>query len=98
MAKPELFWNREREFKGWLSKHEGGFLLNCYKTGHTKGEYQPYMLHRASCGSFTGNNSRTGKNWTNKRFCKVCDMDPDALRRHAETKGGKRVPLCQLCM
>ena len=56
VAKPELFWNRENEFKIWLSKHQGGYLLNCYKTGEAKGEYKPYMLHRASCGSFSGNN------------------------------------------
>jgi hypothetical protein len=98
VAKPELFWNRENEFKIWLSKHQGGYLLNCYKTGEAKGEYKPYMLHRASCGSFSGNNPKTGKNWTNKGFCKVCSMNPEVLQRHAGAHGGKRVPLCQNCM
>ena len=98
MAKPKLFWNREREFKTWLSKHEDGYLLNCYKTGPTGSDYNPFKLHRASCSSFTGNNRRTGKNHTNKRLCKVCSLDADVLRRHAEAKGGKQVQTCQLCV
>jgi hypothetical protein len=98
MAEPELFWNREREFKVWLSRHENGYLLNCCKTGRTEDEYRPFKLHRASCGLFTGNNPRTGKNWTNKLFCKVCSLNADALRRHAQEKGVKRVRPCQRCI
>src|SRR5512139_3899755 len=101
MAKSELFWSpdgsREEAFKTWLVRHaEDGYLLNCYRTGNKPGDYRAYMLHRASCGAFTGSNPRTGKNWTNKRFCKVCSVDTEALQKHAAAKGD-RVPPCALC-
>jgi len=70
MAKTELFWSsngsRERPFRAWLAQHsDDGYLLNCYRTGAGPGDYKAYMLHRASCAVFNGNNPRTGKNWTN---------------------------------
>jgi len=102
MAKTELFWSpsgsREKPFRAWLARHsEDGFLLNCYRTGEKRDDYTAYMLHRASCPAFSGNNPRTGKNWTNKRFCKVCSLDADALQALAKATG-KRVPRCALCM
>lgn len=102
MTKTELFWSadgsREKPFRTWLARRrEDGFLLNCYRTGSKPGDYAAYLLHRASCAVFIGNNPRTGKNWTNKRFCKVCSLDADALQPHAKTKGG-RVRHCALCM
>ena len=102
MPKTELFWNpdgsREQPFRAWLNSHgEDGYLLNCYRTGSRPGDYRAYLLHRASCSAFNGNNSRTGKNWTNKRFCKVCSVNAEALQSHVKKKGGG-IQRCQLCM
>jgi hypothetical protein len=99
MANTEPFWNREEQFKAWLTQHsEDGYLLNCIKTGTRPGDYVAIMLHRASCPAFNGNNPRTGKNFTNKGFCKVCALRSESLQDHAVKKGGKRVPRCQLCL
>jgi hypothetical protein len=75
-------------YSDWLDRHPDGFVIN---TGRTPGAAY-LMLHRAGCGTITGNPAR-GTTFTGD-YAKVCGEELEEFARHL---GGHAKP-CGLCL
>jgi hypothetical protein len=92
------FVNQEQAFKDWIrQKGEKGYLLNCFK-GAAGAVGWPIMLHRADCIKFTTPNRRSGKNFTTRKYYKVCSTNMAELLSWAKRERGEQVPKCKLCL
>jgi len=92
------FVNQEKAFKNWVGRHsEDGYLLNCVK-GAAGAVGWPHMLHRADCIKFTVPNRRSGKNFTTRRYYKVCSTSMAELVSWSRRQHGERVHRCKLCL
>jgi len=97
MAKTR-FLNHEQAFTTWIRVHsEDGYLLNCIKAAGAA-EGWPYMLHRADCIKFTVLNRRSGKNFTTRKYYKVCSTSMNEFSSWAKRRRGDMVPKCKICL
>lgn len=93
----KTFWNDEAGFRSWIERHsEDGYLLNCVK-GADRSVGWPYILHRADCVRFTTPNRRSGKNFTTRKYYKVCATNMSELASWARQQRREKIPKCKLC-
>ena len=86
----QRFTDDDRGYLDWIDHHPDGFVIN---TGRTPSAAY-LMLHRASCGTITGQPAR-GATFTGQ-YVKVCG-ERDELEKFSGHLGGHAQP-CGLCL
>ncbi|MDP9364231.1 MAG: hypothetical protein M3Q10_08400 [Chloroflexota bacterium] len=86
------FRDNDEGYLQWLDGHPAGFVLNTSRPA--KADY--LILHRATCGTITGNPAR-GSRWTTGDYQKICAEHRSELDRWAHVTAGGTPTRCSLC-
>ena len=85
------FCDDDKGYLQWVGTNPGGFVLNTSR----KPMANYLILHRATCGTITGNPAR-GDRWT-KDYIKIGAIDRADLERWARNATGGMPTPCGLC-
>lgn len=87
-----IFFDEEKAYLSWLSRHRVGFVLDCFREPSRK---RP-VLHRATCPMVRyGQTKRT--HWTTGSHFKCCADDATELEDWSRDQTWKIAGPCQLC-
>lgn len=88
----ELFDNDETGYLEWVQANPNGFVANVDRAGSE----QPYpMVHAATHGSISS--AKIG-NFTTGDYIKFCSTDLAALEQYSQTRFGRSLTRCSICM
>lgn len=88
----EEFINDERRYLRWAARNQTGFIVN---SDHDQVSPVYPMIHRATHKALT---SPTRKNYTTRRFFKVCSDNVPELQHWARRSRVRSLTPCGICM
>ncbi|RYG94265.1 MAG: hypothetical protein EON58_16630 [Alphaproteobacteria bacterium] len=88
----QLFDNDETGYLSWVLTNPRGFVANIDRAQRVP---QYPMVHAATHGSLVS--SKIG-NFTTGDYIKFCCTDLDALEQYSQSKFGRSLTLCSICM
>lgn len=88
----ELFNNDETGYLKWVQSNPHGFVANVDRAGRVP---QYPMVHKASHKLMWS--PKIG-NFTTGDYVKFCSTDLDALEQFSQTKFGRSLTRCSICM
>ena len=88
----ELFDNDETGYLKWVQSNPHGFVANVDRAGRVP---QYPMVHATTHGSMFS--AKIG-NFTTGDYVKFCSTDLDALEQYSQTKFGRSLTRCSICM
>lgn len=81
-----FFDNDEVGYRGWLTGHPAGFVLN--RRRRQSPDY--LVLHRATCWTIsTYSKAAHGDAFTGRGYVKVCAVDIESLKGYAKNECGR---------